>query len=52
MPKILCLATTGFGKTTSALPVNDEDYGIHIKGLNPNDTTNLYITLKEKKILI
>lgn len=46
MPKILCLATTGFGKTTSALPVKDEDYGINIKGLNPSDTYFLSATTK------
>lgn len=46
MPKILCLATTGFGKTTSALPVKDEDYGIDIKGLNPTETYFLSATTK------
>lgn len=46
MPKILCLAPTGFGKTTSALPVTDADYGINIKGLNPAETYFLSATTK------
>lgn len=46
MPKILCLATTGFGKTTSALPVKDEDYGIFIQGLPPEETYFLSATTK------
>lgn len=46
MPKILCLAPTGFGKTTSALPVKDEDYGISIKGLPPESTYFLSATTK------
>lgn len=46
MPKILCLATTGFGKTTSSLPIDEPEYGIKIQGLDPNDTYFLSATTK------
>lgn len=46
MPKILLLATTGFGKSTSALPINEPEYEINIQGLNPDETYFLSATTK------
>ena len=46
MPKILILAKSGFGKSSSIGKNIDENRGIDIKGLNPENTYIVSVTSK------
>ena len=46
MPKILVLADSGFGKSSSIGKNVDENRGIDIKGLNPENTYIVSVTSK------
>ena len=46
MAKILVLAPSGFGKTTSIGRVSDEQRGINIQGLNPDESYVISVTSK------
>lgn len=47
MSKILVLAPSGFGKSTSIGQTEDEARGISIKGLNPENTYLISVTSKD-----
>lgn len=47
MSKILVLAPSGFGKSTSIGHTEDENLGISIKGLNPTNTYIVSVTSKD-----
>lgn len=46
MARILCLAPSGFGKTTGIGHVNEPDLGITLEGLNPQTSYILSVTSK------
>ena len=46
MPKILVLAQSGFGKSTSIGKTENPELGINIQGLNPENTYILSMTSK------
>lgn len=46
MSRILCLAPSGFGKTTGIGHIDDEKTGIHLQGLDPKSSYLLSVTTK------